>query len=217
MSGWTTGLTDCCDDSSVCALGCFCPCILHYSSLKLAEGRDDCCRQIFCPMSPFNLRQVIRRRRNMEYDGCRDCIETTFCMPCAICQLNRELVYGNGLPLPGEGYMGSIPKVKTTVSTANLNSGVVIVNNSQVTSFTPPRPPPPPSGFAPPPRSLPPQPHANSTTNVHFIMPPPIDERPQTVYEIPVEDSPPPKPTTFESPVKEESESSSSSSSSSSK
>ncbi|EAX82244.1 putative Cys-rich domain containing protein [Trichomonas vaginalis G3] len=110
MTDWTTPLCGCLDDCSVCCLGWFCPCCIYTEVILHLEGRYDCCRSKCCGVSSFNVRQIIRRRRNMEYECCNDCCAVTFCYFLANCQHLRELRKGNGVPYPGEGYYGSVAK-----------------------------------------------------------------------------------------------------------
>ncbi|CAF3015378.1 unnamed protein product [Rotaria sp. Silwood2] len=42
-------------------------------------------------------RQALRTRFGLEED-CNDCLATTFCAPCAICQEARELKYRSAIP-----------------------------------------------------------------------------------------------------------------------
>ncbi|CAF2581637.1 unnamed protein product [Rotaria sp. Silwood2] len=42
-------------------------------------------------------RQALRTRFGLEED-CNDCLATTFCAPCAICQEARELKYRSAAP-----------------------------------------------------------------------------------------------------------------------
>ncbi|EAY06609.1 hypothetical protein TVAG_056030 [Trichomonas vaginalis G3] len=88
---YNTTLLNCFADSSVCVLGCFCPCIL--SGKNMARMLNEDYRPVYglCCPSPFWTRRLLRIRYNFEPDEGHDCLIFTFCLPCGICQDAREL------------------------------------------------------------------------------------------------------------------------------
>ncbi|CAF5066189.1 unnamed protein product, partial [Rotaria sp. Silwood1] len=57
----------------------------------LLEGLGLCC------LVHSGKRQTLRSRFGLQED-CNDCVATTFCAPCAICQEARELKYRSVAP-----------------------------------------------------------------------------------------------------------------------
>lgn len=93
------GLFDCFSDSRICLYGCCCtPCLFGENAEKidgsscfnagclwyLMSGWGLCC------LTHMGKRKALRDRFNLP-ENCNDCVATTFCAPCAVCQEAREL------------------------------------------------------------------------------------------------------------------------------
>ncbi|CAF4124369.1 unnamed protein product [Rotaria sordida] len=106
MAAWSTGLFDCFDDCGVCLYGyCCAPCLFGENAEKI-DG-SNCCGSCclwyllaqcsLCCLIHMGKRQALRNRYGLDED-CNDCLATTFCAPCAICQEARELKYRSAAP-----------------------------------------------------------------------------------------------------------------------
>ncbi|XP_053545958.1 cornifelin homolog A-like [Bombina bombina] len=87
-STWGTEVTECCDDMGICLCGTFVPCIL---ACRVAADFGECCCLPFIGGGVLAMRTGIRERYRIPGTICDDCICLTFCYPCAICQMAREL------------------------------------------------------------------------------------------------------------------------------
>ncbi|EAY02871.1 putative Cys-rich domain containing protein [Trichomonas vaginalis G3] len=98
------GLLSCFEDCGVTVYVCFClDCAL---ANNWAMTRSESCNlcHLCCLVSPYWTRQVIRTRRHMRRETFGDCLVMVCCLPCMICQDQRELKNGQcGLP-PSEFY-----------------------------------------------------------------------------------------------------------------
>ncbi|CAF1395598.1 unnamed protein product [Rotaria sp. Silwood1] len=101
MAAWNSGLFDCFNDCGICLYGyCCTPCLFGENAERI-DG-SSCCGSccLWYLLSGFSLcclihmskRRALRNRFSLEED-CNDCLATTFCAPCAICQEARELKY----------------------------------------------------------------------------------------------------------------------------
>ncbi|CAF1302528.1 unnamed protein product [Adineta steineri] len=99
MNTWNSGLFDCFNDSSICLYGCFCTPCLYGKNAEKIDG-SSCCNSgclwylmsgwSLCCLTHMPKRKALRNRFDLQED-CNDCVATTFCAPCAICQEAREL------------------------------------------------------------------------------------------------------------------------------
>ena len=103
------GLCDCANDISICCYGMFCTMCLSAQNLRKIDHGGNLLKVIFIKAPEFWMRQVIRRRANMEEECIYDvCASFTIAYPCAVCQDARALKQGIGTPRPGDGYFGHI-------------------------------------------------------------------------------------------------------------
>ncbi|XP_040271417.1 cornifelin homolog [Bufo bufo] len=87
-SQWSSDVMDCCKDMGVCLCGTFCPLIL---ACRVASEFGEC----FClPLlggTMLALRTGLRERHHIPGTICDDCVCLTFCGPCTVCQMAREM------------------------------------------------------------------------------------------------------------------------------
>ncbi|XP_056398794.1 cornifelin homolog B-like isoform X2 [Hyla sarda] len=87
-SQWHSEVFDCCEDMGVCLCGAFVPCIL---ACKVATDYGECCCLPFIGGALLAMRTGIRERYHIPGSICNDCVCLTFCGPCTLCQMAREL------------------------------------------------------------------------------------------------------------------------------
>ncbi|UJR13722.1 hypothetical protein I4U23_000733 [Adineta vaga] len=93
MNSWNSGLFDCFSDGSICFYGwCCTPCLYGENAQKI-DGSG-------CFMHK-SKRQTLRNKYGLPED-CNDCVATTFCAACAVCQEARELKFRSA-PYGGPG------------------------------------------------------------------------------------------------------------------
>lgn len=109
LRDWSSGLCSFCEDFGVCfgTLLC-CPC-KTYSTRKVALNKDEltCCERISCllqcPLTYVGLicfeacaecknRKELKERLHFKNTSC-DCLKTLICMPCVVCQHQREIKF----------------------------------------------------------------------------------------------------------------------------
>ncbi|KAL7847014.1 hypothetical protein SRHO_G00219940 [Serrasalmus rhombeus] len=83
-SEFQTGLFECCDDCCTCIYGYFC---LSCLGCTIARDMGECC---LCGLG-MPIRSVYRTKYNIEGSLCKDFMITSFCLPCATCQLKRDI------------------------------------------------------------------------------------------------------------------------------
>ncbi|XP_058049224.1 placenta-specific gene 8 protein-like [Ahaetulla prasina] len=81
---WQTELCDCGDDCNICLCGAFCLCCL---GCIVAKDMDECCS---CGPT-VAMRTRYRTLYRIPGSICSDCLTTTFCCPCNLCQLKRDI------------------------------------------------------------------------------------------------------------------------------
>lgn len=93
-----TEISSCFYDCSTCFYGFFCPCCLNASNIA-ALRRENCtiCHCI-CYFSPFWVRQMVQEESHIKGSFCANCVLTTFCYSCAICQDSREINWKRKYP-----------------------------------------------------------------------------------------------------------------------
>ncbi|KAF3814634.1 hypothetical protein GH733_016910 [Mirounga leonina] len=106
LSDWHTGLTDCCNDMPVCErlspvgpaltaprpppglCGTFAPLCL---ACRISDDFGECCCAPYLPGGLHSLRTGMRERYHIQGSVGHDWAALTFCLPCALCQMAREL------------------------------------------------------------------------------------------------------------------------------
>ncbi|XP_077624292.1 cornifelin isoform X1 [Crocuta crocuta] len=88
LSDWHTGLTDCCNDMPVCLCGTFAPLCL---ACRISDDFGECCCAPYLPGGLNSLRTGMRERYRIQGSVGHDWAALTFCLPCALCQMAREL------------------------------------------------------------------------------------------------------------------------------
>lgn len=84
---WHSGIGACADDGKSCALGFFCP--LCYACLVSQRIGEHGCAPCFAGIHPLRLKT--RLMLGIKGTVCKDCCASTFCGPCVLCQMGREL------------------------------------------------------------------------------------------------------------------------------
>ncbi|ESO84006.1 hypothetical protein LOTGIDRAFT_229551 [Lottia gigantea] len=86
---WSSGLFSCCSDCKALLCTCCClPCLLCSLSGKIHE----CSLMPFCvPGGLIAMRARLRTLGGIQGSIFKDCLAVTFCEPCAICQMSREM------------------------------------------------------------------------------------------------------------------------------
>nr|CAB3231991.1 cornifelin homolog B-like [Phallusia mammillata] len=95
MVGWSTGLCDCFQDVKSCLCSFICG-NFYYATLATRMG-ENCC--VGCsgygagcvPGGHMAMRSRLRGTHGIQGTICDDCIMASFCLPCAMCQLSREM------------------------------------------------------------------------------------------------------------------------------
>ncbi|KAL5010405.1 hypothetical protein ScPMuIL_012710 [Solemya velum] len=86
---WTTGLFDCFSNCKTCVVTTFClPLTVCNISRKLG---DNACMPFFVQGSQIAMRSRIRTLGGIQGTICNDCLVISWCGPCAVCQMSREL------------------------------------------------------------------------------------------------------------------------------
>ncbi|XP_056398471.1 cornifelin homolog isoform X2 [Hyla sarda] len=87
-SQWTSDVMDCFKDIPVCLCGTFLtPCL----ACRVASDFGECCCLPAVGGAVLALRTGIRERHHIPGTICNDCVCLTFCGPCTLCQMAREL------------------------------------------------------------------------------------------------------------------------------
>ncbi|XP_063797698.1 cornifelin homolog [Pseudophryne corroboree] len=89
---WNSKVMDCCDDVGICLCGAFVPCIL---ACKVASDYGECCCLPLIGGALLAMRTGLRERYHIQGTICNDCVCLTFCGPCTLCQMARELKHRN--------------------------------------------------------------------------------------------------------------------------
>ncbi|NP_001086327.1 cornifelin homolog B [Xenopus laevis] len=87
-SQWNSDVFDCCEDMGTCLCGTFVPCIL---ACKVSKDYGECCCLPCLFGSVLAVRTGIRERYHIEGSICNDWVCLSFCAPCTLCQMAREL------------------------------------------------------------------------------------------------------------------------------
>ncbi|CAF3442855.1 unnamed protein product [Rotaria socialis] len=84
---WNEELCDCFDDCGTCCYGYWCaPCLFGSNAEKIDA------HFYLCWVPHYFERQNLREKYNLEANpSCGDCLTTSFCGPCALCQEAREM------------------------------------------------------------------------------------------------------------------------------
>ncbi|XP_041352163.1 placenta-specific gene 8 protein-like [Gigantopelta aegis] len=86
---WSTGLCGCMEDCGGCLFALFCP--FYYGCVVAGKQGHSCWGPCCVPGWPMAFRSHIRGVHSIEGTICTDCLVTTFCGQCALCQMSREL------------------------------------------------------------------------------------------------------------------------------
>ena len=83
---WSSSLCGCFSDIKSCCLGTFCTPVL---ACTLSGKMNECC----CAgcIGPASLRTKHRTQHGIEGSVCTDNLLSCLCLPCALCQLARDL------------------------------------------------------------------------------------------------------------------------------
>lgn len=86
---WSTGLCGCFEDFS----SCFCAfCFPACMECWLASHADEfVCLPLCVPAAPIAIRAKIRTQYGIKGSICDDCVMYSFCGPCALAQMKREI------------------------------------------------------------------------------------------------------------------------------
>ncbi|KAE8593603.1 hypothetical protein XENTR_v10019214 [Xenopus tropicalis] len=85
---WNSDVFDCCQDLGICLCGTFLPLCL---ACKVAQDYGECCCLPVLNGTIIAMRTGIRERYQIPGTICNDCVCLTFCGPCTLCQMAREL------------------------------------------------------------------------------------------------------------------------------
>ncbi|KAH9490446.1 Placenta-specific protein 8 protein [Bulinus truncatus] len=86
---WSSGQCSCLNDLFGCGLAVICPAIMM---CRLANRMDECAFLMYClPGGAMALRTKLRTMGGIRGSICGDCIMTTCCLCCTMCQMSREL------------------------------------------------------------------------------------------------------------------------------
>ena len=88
---YNSHLFQCFLDIPSCIFGSFCFLCLNSSNLANILNEDLSLTHLFIFFHPFWVRKMIQEKNNIHSTYCDDCLVTTFCLCCAICQDSREL------------------------------------------------------------------------------------------------------------------------------
>ena len=106
---WNIGLCECCDSTSVCLQGAFCPCILYGKMKRNVDGQPccgNCLKYMFCATCVHaGARRKVRTKYNLPARPCNDCCVTFFCSQCALCQEYQEGFTEHRCAIPEEQKM----------------------------------------------------------------------------------------------------------------
>jgi Cys-rich protein (TIGR01571 family) len=106
---WNIGLCECCDSTSVCLKGAFCPCVLYANLRRNIDGQSFCCnclKYTFCATCVHpGTRRKIRTKYNLPARPCNDFCVTCFCSQCALCQEYQEGFTEHKCAIPEEQKM----------------------------------------------------------------------------------------------------------------
>ncbi len=93
-------LYGCFDDMGTCCYGCWCHPCLFGSNAEQIDG-SSCVGMclLYCLLSPISLcciphmikRTIMRQKYHLQEEPCNDCVVSTFCAGCSVCQEAREL------------------------------------------------------------------------------------------------------------------------------
>ncbi|XP_003724503.1 cornifelin [Strongylocentrotus purpuratus] len=86
---WNSGIFECFNDIPICLCGLFLG--TCYQCCVSTEMGEHCCVPICTPGALGVMRAQIRGRHNIRGTLMNDCCMTTFCGPCTLCQLSREV------------------------------------------------------------------------------------------------------------------------------
>ena len=86
------GLFGCMQDTGSCIFGAFClPCLNGQNHAKIRDEECTICH-VWNFHAPYWIRKELEKRNSEDAtNDCNDCLMTTFCAPCAVCQDARAL------------------------------------------------------------------------------------------------------------------------------
>lgn len=94
-TGWNSGLMACCDDMGICC----CVCLLgncYYCTIATRMGDSACVGLCgypggWVPGGHLAMRSAFRNKHGIPGTICSDCCAVTWCLPCVMCQIAREM------------------------------------------------------------------------------------------------------------------------------
>ncbi|KAL5010713.1 hypothetical protein ScPMuIL_013018 [Solemya velum] len=87
---WSSGTCACFDDCESCVLATVFPC---YPMVLASRMGENACVPLCVPNAMTAMRTKIRIENGIMGSICDDCLMATFCGPCALCQMKREMDY----------------------------------------------------------------------------------------------------------------------------
>ena len=88
---YRNSLFGCLSDIGICLYGSLCSSCLNSDNLARVRKEECTICHLICIVQPFWVRQMLKKERSMETNFFSDCLVTTLCAPCAICQDAREI------------------------------------------------------------------------------------------------------------------------------
>ncbi|XP_030010152.1 cornifelin homolog B-like [Sphaeramia orbicularis] len=91
---WASGICDCCTDMKDCCFAFWCcPCFACWTTKRFGQCLCLPLLDIFGCIPPvtMSMRASMRHRYGISGNLCRDCVCSTFCLPCVWCQMSREM------------------------------------------------------------------------------------------------------------------------------
>ncbi|XP_053374602.1 cornifelin homolog A-like [Mercenaria mercenaria] len=86
---WTSSLFDCMQDKLNCLFVVFCsPCVTCQLGTRIGECLF---MPLFVPGAILTMRTRLRTLGGIQGSICNDCLMSSLCGPCALCQMKREM------------------------------------------------------------------------------------------------------------------------------
>ncbi|XP_059208173.1 cornifelin homolog B-like [Centropristis striata] len=91
---WASRICDCCDNKKECCFAFWCcPCFACKTTKRFGQCLCLPLLDIFscCHPITMSMRVSVRHRYSIKGSLCKDCLCSTFCLPCVWCQMSREM------------------------------------------------------------------------------------------------------------------------------